>query len=164
MNPRIKEAAYGNLHGKLYWAGAIVLAGWMLWILRAFFGVSFFHEDKDTGDPVLGLLIIVVGLSVVILGWALLAVRRARILASRGALIDGDIVHMSVLKRLGDCPVTVAYKVNGIEYRKKKDMSSRLSVGTPVRVLYDPRNPRRAEILGVSYKLEEPKPEMPDVL
>ena len=60
--------------------------------------------------------------------------------------------------------MTVTYMVNGIEYRKKKDMSSHLSVGTPVRVLYDAKNPKRAEILGVSYRLEERGPKMSDIL
>jgi hypothetical protein len=96
--------------------------------------------------------------------WILAAWRRAAILATRGVLTDGRIIAIAALRRHGESPVTVQYQAGGVDYQKRKDMSRNLSLGSAVRVLYDPENPARAIILDVSYRLQERGPSILDVL
>ncbi len=80
--------------------------------------------------------------------WSVGRARKFRRLGDAGKWTQGRIVAKSVLTRGGMVPTTVTYSVDGREYTARKDMLSKdRVVGDPVKVLYDPTNPERCELM-----------------
>ncbi len=164
MSDANREVAYSSFYTGASIALCIIGLGWLLAALRGFFNVSFWTDEHGRPEPVSMYIIVASLLTVPSLLWILVGWRRAAILATRGVLTDGRIIAISALRKHGESPVTVQYQAGGVDYQKRKDMSRNLSVGTAVRVLYDPQNPARAMILDVSYRLQDRGPSNSEIL
>jgi hypothetical protein len=78
----------------------------------------------------------------------LLHVRKLRALTTRGAVTQGRVEHVSPFTKHGMSPVTIAYLVNGREYRVRRDLPRKhFAAGGTATVLYDPLKPARFTIL-----------------
>ena len=86
--------------------------------------------------------------TVVIVPVVFFQIRAVRALATRGVTTQGRVENISVFGKYGKSPTTVAYTVDGREYRIRRDMiRARVAVGGAVTILYDPQKPKRCDTL-----------------
>ena len=128
-------------------AGAVLIA--VLWVV---FWVKLSALTGRRGEewPATWLtfaILATVGVPIFLLTWS-----RNLHLLRNGAEVPGRVVSVSPLAHSGSRPVTYTYVVDGVEHTVKRDTpqvyADEYRPGAAVRVLVDPKNPKRAMILN----------------
>jgi hypothetical protein len=150
---KLEDEILREVHGQLTRRMAPIAAAmgvafvWGLYLLREFAGFDFFAwlKNREPVPPVVYLIVAILGTIIIVIVTAR-EMRTSAGLALGGKYVDGKILRVGLISSHGMTPVTVAYVVEGTEYKKRTDMLNGKAVGDSVRVLYDPKNPRTCKV------------------
>jgi hypothetical protein len=141
-----------QLRASIFLASLLIVAAWAVYLTAELFRFDLVKREHISDDAqqnaYLYLAIVLTVLSAI---FAWIATRKNIDLVKRGVWIHGNIEKISSLGKGGTRPVTFAYQVGGVEFKKKKDVpklfNSQYIADTRVWVIYDPQNPKRCEVL-----------------
>jgi uncharacterized OsmC-like protein len=141
--------------GYAHWGATLGIATlWVLYLFNAMFHIDLiaFMHPSQPGDVKVDMtpvsLVLAIVATVVGVPWSIARAKKRRRLESTGVRIDGKVVAKSPLRKYGMAPCTIAYTVDGKEYRIKKDLLSKShDVGDTVQILSDPANPNTSRVL-----------------
>lgn len=138
-------------------AAIISAMAWLFYLLAAVFKIDVSdllnphnrdpYARQDQINVPLMYLSIAIGMTFAATIWAFFKSRKIRRLSAVGVSTDGTIVSKSLLRRNGMCPATIAYSVDGVEYQTRRDVAGSANEGDSVKIIYDPKNPKRCEVV-----------------
>jgi hypothetical protein len=140
----------------IFLAVAAVLAGWSVYLLKAYHGINIVGRPTPTRGPDRSLptgveLVLALIATFIAAPLCLIKARKIRALAAHGAQAAGLIVRIGSVAKGGIGPVTVAYQVDGVDYETKEDYALNLvDLDQAVTVIYDPAKPSRCMVIWKS--------------
>lgn len=131
----------------------LIVAVWAFYVSLAVFGVDLADRLKRRQRSVDPLEVrvwfwVAIGTTVITVVVAGRRLRRLRRLVQRSAEAEGRVVAVGRVAKAGLVPVTIVYRVEGVEYKTRRDvLDEDVAEGGVVRVLYDPADPGSCEVM-----------------
>ncbi len=129
-------------------ATLLLIASWAPYVLRNAYDYDLIAQTGLHAPAAATIYLALGGIVTLALGfWVVESVAAIYSLASRGLPVRGAVKTISPYGSLFRTRATIAFKIDGAEIRANVSLPKRTLAATPVGIVYDPRDPRRCEVV-----------------